>query len=76
MTNTEKLKEYIKSSGYKIRFIASKIGLSYQGFQNKLHNKSSFNQLEIIKLCNLLGIEKNERDKIFFDNAVDDLSIL
>lgn len=32
MTNTYLLKAKIENSGYKLKYIAAKIGLSYQGF--------------------------------------------
>ena len=44
MTNTDLLKAKIESSGYKLKYIAAKIGLSYQGFStirpSSLHRRS------------------------------------
>lgn len=40
MTNTDLLKKKIEDSGYKMKYIASKIGLSYQGFLNKIQNQN------------------------------------
>ena len=42
MTDTIALREKIKESGYKLVFIANKIGLTYQGFLKKLNNDSEF----------------------------------
>ena len=42
MTNTELLREKIDQSGYKLRFIAKKIGITYQGLLNKINNRSEF----------------------------------
>ena len=36
MTNTELLREKMEQSGYKLRFIATKAGLTYQGLLNKI----------------------------------------
>ena len=41
MTNTELLREKIDQSGYKLRFIAKKIGITYQGLLNKTQSGNS-----------------------------------
>ncbi len=66
MTNTNLLRVKIDQSGYKMKYIASRIGLSYQGFLNKLTNKSSFTAVEIKGLCTLLQISVDEKEAIFF----------
>ena len=66
MTNTELLKEKIEQSGYKLRYIASKIGITYQGLLNKINNKSEFRANEIQALHDLLGLTDEERVAIFF----------
>lgn len=66
MTDTVKLRQKIRDSGYRIHFVAEKIGLSYQGFQNKVENRQDFRTSEIKGLCDLLGIDAQERDAIFF----------
>ena len=66
MTNTELLKQRMAESGYKIAFIAEKCGLTYQGFLNKVKNKAEFKAGEIQSLCDLLGIDKDEKEAIFF----------
>ena len=71
MTNTEKLREKIAQSGYKITFIAMKCGLTYQGFLNKLNNESDFRSVEILVLRELLNIPCEEADSIFFAKDVD-----
>lgn len=60
MTDTIALREKIKESGYKLVFIANKIGLTYQGFLKKLNNDS------IQGLCDLLRIDTGEKEAIFF----------
>ena len=66
MTNTDLLKAKIESSGYKLKYIAAKIGLSYQGFLNKINNKTAFTAPEIKGLRELLCIPADEAEKIFF----------
>lgn len=68
MTDTELLRIKIEQSGYKIRFIANKIGISYQCFLNKLNHKSEFRASEIQILYELLKITEEERNAIFFAN--------
>lgn len=66
MTNTELLREKIDQSGYKLRFIAAKTGLTYQGLLNKINNESEFRASEIQILTVLLGLDETERNAIFF----------
>ena len=66
MTNTELLREKIDQSGYKLRFIAKKIGITYQGLLNKINNRSEFRVNEIQALYDLLGLTEEERVAIFF----------
>lgn len=71
MTNTERLRAIIESSGYKLRYVAEQIGLTYQGFLKKLNNESEFKASEIQLLCRLLHIPSDERESIFFADIVD-----
>ncbi|MCI7631615.1 MAG: helix-turn-helix transcriptional regulator [Oscillospiraceae bacterium] len=66
MTDTELLRKKIKQSGYKIQFIAKKLGISYQGLLNKINNKSEFRAKEIQILHDLLNLTEDERVAIFF----------
>ncbi len=65
MTDTELLRKKIKQSGYKIQFIAKKLGISYQGLLNKINNKSEFRAKEIQILHDLLNLTEDERVAIF-----------
>lgn len=71
MTNTTLLKAKIDASGYKMKYIAAYIGLSYQGFLNKMRNKTEFTAPEIKGLCELLHITIEEKEPIFFALQVD-----
>lgn len=42
MTNATLLKAKIDASGYKMKYVADRIGLTYQGFLNKIRNKTDF----------------------------------
>lgn len=71
MTNTALLEEVIAQSGYKKSYLANKIGISAYTLALKINNKTEFWASEIEILCELLGIETEERMAIFFANQVD-----
>lgn len=67
MTDTERLRTIISKSGLKYSYVAEKIGLTYQGFKNKIENKNLFNVEEVDKLCKLLNItDIYQKEEIFF----------
>lgn len=68
MTNTALLKEKISESGYRLRFLAEKTGITYQCFLNKLNNESEFKASEIQVLSVLLSLSFSERERIFFSS--------
>ncbi len=71
MTNENLLREKIDKSGYKLRFIAKQLGLTYAGLLKKLRNETEFKASEIQAMKELLGLTNEERDKIFFTLNVD-----
>lgn len=71
MTNTDLLKEILSDSGYKLTYVANELGITYQGFLNKINNESEFKASEIQTLKELLNLTNKERDKIFFTKKVD-----
>lgn len=66
MTNSELLREKMGKSGYKMKFIAEKIGLTYPGLLKKINNASEFRASEIQALCDLLELSDQDRKDIFF----------
>lgn len=58
------LRELIEDNGYKIKYIASELGVTAQGLHNKLSGRTEFTHSEICKLGELLGNENVNR--IFF----------
>ncbi len=66
MTNTKILREKIDESGYKMCYIAKRLGLTYQGFLNKINNESEFKASEIQILCDLLNFNIQQKENIFF----------
>lgn len=73
VTDTQKLKEKIKDSGYKIGFLANKLDLSRAALSMKINNQSAFNTDEMYKLCDLIQLNDREARKIFFESYVDEM---
>lgn len=73
-TDLELLNDYIIKSGLKKNYIAEQVGLTYQGLLNKLKGKRYFSVPEILRLCKILKINKRDREKIFFNQNVDEAS--
>ena len=74
MTNERLLRAKIDEHGLKLRFVAAKCGLSYQGFLNKITNQSEFTAPEMRTLRELLDLSLDEMDAIFFASEVDKVS--
>lgn len=75
MTNTELLQAELDKSGYKISWVAKKMGLSYFGLRKKIDNESQFKAEEIKKLCKILNITSLKlKDAIFFASDVDEMT--
>lgn len=74
LTNTALLEETIKNKGIKNSFLAGKLGISNQGFLNKLHGKTEFKTSEMSILANTLSLGQTEFFAIFFNVGVDKTS--
>ena len=66
MTDTKLLRDQVDKSGLKYQFIAENLDLSRFGLSMKVDDKTEFKASEIIKLCDLLNIDNDLRDRIFF----------
>lgn len=64
--DAELLKKKIDESGYKLKYVAKQLNLSYPGFLAKLKNETEFKASEIKTLYELLNLSEKERDEIFF----------
>ena len=71
MTNTELLRRKIKESGYKVGFLAEKMGITYHGLLNKINNRSDFRARELAMLAGLLQLPREEWFAVFFDGEAD-----
>lgn len=66
MTDRNLLESKVKESGYRIDFICQKLGITNQAWLNKLKNLSEFKQSEIVKLAELLSLQQDDINSIFF----------
>lgn len=67
MTNTTELLKIIKNSGFKKKYIAEKLGVCLATFSRKINNKTEFNTTQISILCEILNIDEEKRNNIFFE---------
>ena len=66
MINTKLLEDKIRESGIKKKFLAEKLGMSRQTLNASISNKTEFKVSHVPVICDVLGIEDHERDRIFF----------
>lgn len=66
MTDIVELEKRIDESGYRIDFICKRLGITYQGFQNKAKGRTEFKQSEIATLSEILNLSLDEINTIFF----------
>ena len=71
MTDSKVLQKRIMASGYKLKFIDHKLGVSYQTLLNKIDNRSEFKATEIFELCKILNLNAEEKEAIFFASLVE-----
>lgn len=69
MTNTALLEQEIKDSGFLKASIMEQMGIkSYATLRAKIENESEFTASEINKLCEILHLDNDRREAIFFAN--------
>ena len=67
MTNTVKLKKAIRDTGLLLSAIMKALNIkSYSTMRRKINNEIGFNAEEIMILCELLHLDNEQREQIFF----------
>lgn len=67
MTNANEFKVALARSGLSMGDIAKELNITRSALWSKLHNKSDFRQLELVKLFDLLNLDTWEkRQTVFF----------
>lgn len=70
MTDSNALRERIKQSGMKYRYVAERVGITPYALQRKIDNESEFKVSEVDVLADLLGLTLWEKDAIFFSKQL------
>lgn len=70
MTDTKLLEEKIRSSGYRLEFLAERAGMSRETLRKKMNNRSFFDTVEIAVLRDMLNLSLEEVERIFFASDV------
>lgn len=71
MTDTMALSVAITKSGLTKKNIASQLNISEMSLQRKINNQTEFKASEISALQNILKLDAEERDAIFFNKNSD-----
>lgn len=69
--DSKRLSDIIDDSNLTKSEIAEQLGITRQGLDNKLNEKTEFKSSEIKILSRLLKLSISERDAIFFSDFVD-----
>ena len=70
MVRTDILKEKQAELGIKTKFIYERLGISRQGYYNRLNGKTPFKLTEVQVLCDILHITSlREKNDIFFSDV-------
>lgn len=69
--NFQLLNIKIESLGLSKSTIAEELGITRQGLYNKLNGEREFKGSEIKKLIQILGLDEQEQQSIFFADDVD-----
>lgn len=66
LVDTELLNKKIEASGLRTSFIVDTLGISRNGFDLKRKGKIPFRGSEMYVLCDLLKLNNDEKEKIFY----------
>lgn len=71
MTDTLEIKKIIRMKGFTLDTLSKKIGISRTSLSYKINNIVEFNAQEIKHIQKILELSNEQRDHIFFVEAVD-----
>ena len=74
MTNKKEFKIALIRKGLTASDLADTIGMSRQSMSYKINNIRMFTVSEIAKISDVLGLTLIEKERIFFDNQVGEMS--
>lgn len=71
MTDTLEIKKIIRMKGFTLDTLSKKIGISRTSLSYKINNIVEFNAQEIKHIQKILELSNEQRDHIFFAEAID-----
>lgn len=71
MTDTRALRDCITQSGFKLSFLAERLGITRQSLQRKIENDTEFKASKVDGLARLLNLSVDDKERIFFALKVD-----
>ena len=71
MVDKQRLEKAIEASGIKGKHLASKLGISYHTFSNKMNNLTEFKVSEVLVIEDELRLSEEETRRIFFTRNVE-----
>lgn len=71
MTDTLEIKKIIRMKGFTLDTLSKKMGISRTSLSYKINNIVEFNAQEIKHIQKILELSNEQRDHIFFAEAVD-----
>lgn len=71
MTDTLEIKKIIRMKGFTLDTLSKKIGISRTSLSYKINNIVEFNAQEIKHIQKILELSNEQRNHIFFAEAVD-----
>ena len=71
MTDTLEIKKIIRMKGFTLDTLSKKIGISRTSLSYKINNIVEFNAQEIKHIQKILELSNEQRDHIFFAEAVE-----
>lgn len=72
MINSELLRDTIKRTGRKNKYIAESIGISENSLRNKINCKTEFTASEIVELTKILKLSRKDVSDIFLTSKFED----
>ena len=68
--DSKELKKRIDAHGFKIRFLAEKLGISHESMYNKVKGRTEFKVSEVSILSDILELSDSDIRLIFFGHKV------
>ena len=65
LVDTTAMRLKIKQAGYRLEYIKTELQMTYVTLQKRINGQTPFTVPEMVRLCEMLNIGAEERDRIF-----------